>query len=361
MKTQRSPKPNSPFTKFVSDGLSWILAILGIVLIGFLARQFASDILVLFLILLSIAAVFISFLLIYLKTKIDKNSKTRLSDSLEEGNANCDIPPVPVGAYDDQWEEAYLRALTSQSLQSDLNKAILCNLPILNNTVSPARHYEVDRSLVVLLTPNTSSEDTLNSICKNACETVSLNLIQGNEGCVSENWFSQSIENLIRAAVILVNIDEKNPIVFYQLGIAHALGKNVICISRRTNNVQFDILQNRMLSYKDDSELAQLLQIALKQYSEYLDQEQRKTTPSTMVLPDEVALWRELNVYAAVNYHRELQEGFAKINVRRLKPSSKPLTYVLSKKASSNPARRTVSAVLNHIGEKIVMKNSVDL
>lgn len=50
---------------------------------------------------------------------------------------------------------------------------------------------------------------------------------------------------------IIADCSERNPNVFYELGIAHSLGKKVICITNNTQNIPFDINQIRCLKYEN--------------------------------------------------------------------------------------------------------------
>ena len=64
---------------------------------------------------------------------------------------------------------------------------------------------------------------------------------------------------IVKSRIIIANIDGKNPNVFYELGIAHALGKPTILISKSIENMPFDIQQNRVVLYKDNDDLEEKL------------------------------------------------------------------------------------------------------
>lgn len=49
--------------------------------------------------------------------------------------------------------------------------------------------------------------------------------------------------------IIICDCTDKNPNVFYELGIAHAIGKNVICITQHAEDIPFDIKQIRYIKY----------------------------------------------------------------------------------------------------------------
>lgn len=65
---------------------------------------------------------------------------------------------------------------------------------------------------------------------------------------VSDLW-----DMIQRAKVLLAELTTKNPNVFYELGLAHAIGKPVILVSETMDDVPFDLQQLRVILYdKDD-------------------------------------------------------------------------------------------------------------
>lgn len=63
------------------------------------------------------------------------------------------------------------------------------------------------------------------------------------------------------ATVLLADLTGKNPNVFYELGLAHAIGKPVVLVSNTIDDVPFDLRSLRVLIYdKDDEEWGTRLQ-----------------------------------------------------------------------------------------------------
>jgi hypothetical protein len=56
-------------------------------------------------------------------------------------------------------------------------------------------------------------------------------------------------QGIRRSDVVAADISGHNPNVFYELGLAHALGKEVILISQATEKLPFDISTSRLLTY----------------------------------------------------------------------------------------------------------------
>lgn len=55
-----------------------------------------------------------------------------------------------------------------------------------------------------------------------------------------------------KSRLIIADVTDKNPNVFYELGLAHAIGKPVIIITQRKEDVPFDIAYIRYLIYTDN-------------------------------------------------------------------------------------------------------------
>jgi hypothetical protein len=84
-----------------------------------------------------------------------------------------------------------------------------------------------------------------------------------------------------RAKIILADLSGKNPNVFYELGLAHALAKPAILVTESMDDVPFDLRALRVLIYNKNSpswgeKLKQAIVQSVKEISE---------TPTNAVLP----------------------------------------------------------------------------
>jgi hypothetical protein len=55
--------------------------------------------------------------------------------------------------------------------------------------------------------------------------------------------------SILNAEVILCDMSDRNPNVFYELGLAHAIGKPVVLISRKKDDIPFDLRHIRVILY----------------------------------------------------------------------------------------------------------------
>lgn len=56
-------------------------------------------------------------------------------------------------------------------------------------------------------------------------------------------------ESINSARFLIADVTDRNPNVFYELGIAHALGKDVIIITKSINDIPFDTRHIRHIVY----------------------------------------------------------------------------------------------------------------
>ena len=54
------------------------------------------------------------------------------------------------------------------------------------------------------------------------------------------------------AKVIVADLTERNPNVFYEVGLAHAIGKEVILLAQSVEDIPFDLRHLRTIIYKND-------------------------------------------------------------------------------------------------------------
>jgi hypothetical protein len=57
-----------------------------------------------------------------------------------------------------------------------------------------------------------------------------------------------------RARVVIADLSGKNPNVFYEAGIAHTLGRDVILAAQSMDDVPFDLRPLRTVTYLDNGE-----------------------------------------------------------------------------------------------------------
>jgi hypothetical protein len=114
---------------------------------------------------------------------------------------------------------------------------------------------QVDPRLVFVLTPfNERFQESFDTIAA-ACRDVGLHCLRGDEEQVQGDLMSHILRSIVKARLIIANIDGRNPNVFYELGIAHALDKVTILVTKSIKSAPFDLRAKKLIIYQDMNEL----------------------------------------------------------------------------------------------------------
>jgi hypothetical protein len=89
-------------------------------------------------------------------------------------------------------------------------------------------------------------EDHIVNVCnKLNCSSKRADHLYGSREVMKDIW-----ELIHNSNTIVADCTERNPNVFYELGIAHTLGKKVIIITQNTDDIPFDIRHIRYIKYE---------------------------------------------------------------------------------------------------------------
>lgn len=125
--------------------------------------------------------------------------------------------------------------------------------------------YKVVPHTVFCLMPFNRNYDKLYSNIRQICEDNDIKCQRSDEVVEPGLILKQILELILESQLILAVIDGRNPNVFYEIGIAHALGKTVILLAEDTKaNKVYDISYNRMILYSSMIDLKKKLGNALK-------------------------------------------------------------------------------------------------
>jgi hypothetical protein len=108
--------------------------------------------------------------------------------------------------------------------------------------------------LFVLMPFKSKMENVYHNHIKKIGETLQLN-VQRADDSFSAGPFMEKVWNGICAArLILADCTEKNPNVFYEIGMAHSVGKKVVLITRSEADIPADIKHFDYIPYVYDPE-----------------------------------------------------------------------------------------------------------
>lgn len=131
----------------------------------------------------------------------------------------------------------------------------------------------IDRRKVAVIMPFSGDFDDVFKTIKETCKTLELDCFRSDDIWNKSEIIQDIFELLYSSKIIIADITGKNPNVFYELGIAHTLGRKVIPISQTRSDVPFDIQHHRILIYLNNDEGRIELQRALANRLESINTE----------------------------------------------------------------------------------------
>jgi hypothetical protein len=127
----------------------------------------------------------------------------------------------------------------------------------------------VDEKLILVLTPFSAEEQEAFDTIQRTCAKAGFRCIRGDEEFTPSDILSHIVRLIVKARIVIANVSSRNPNVFYELGIAHALGKQTIIVSKGVDDVPFDVAGLRILIWHSYEELSsQLTQTLLRTVAE---------------------------------------------------------------------------------------------
>lgn len=117
--------------------------------------------------------------------------------------------------------------------------------------------------LVAVMMPFDASFSAVYNAIQGAAEDTGMRCRRADE--IWENpAIIQDVVNLIdRAKVVVCDCTGRNPNVFYEIGIAHALGRDVVLLTQSEHDVPFDLRHLRYIRYLNNGEGLQELRAKL--------------------------------------------------------------------------------------------------
>jgi hypothetical protein len=100
---------------------------------------------------------------------------------------------------------------------------------------------------------------------KKAIEQMDMNCMRADDIFNNKSIINDIWRNINEARIIVADLTHRNPNVFYEVGIAHTLGKEVILISQEENDIPFDLRHIRTIFYKNTYRGVQQFEVTLKE------------------------------------------------------------------------------------------------
>ena len=115
----------------------------------------------------------------------------------------------------------------------------------------------VEPNSVSLLMPFNSRYYSRYEVIKDTCSKNGFDCKRSDQSHATGILLRQIVEMILKSQLVIALLDGKNPNVFYEIGLAHSIGKPVILIANMQdkNEMPFDISSDRLLLYSSMNDL----------------------------------------------------------------------------------------------------------
>jgi len=161
-------------------------------------------------------------------------------------------------ATESRWRDVNHLLIASQARQPDANPTPRPNMSseFFRAAGVLAEEIQVEPNLVFVLTPFHSEYQKEFDVIASVCRGLGLTAMRGDEEFVEGEVFPHILKLIARARLIIANVDGRNPNVFYELGIAHAMNKTTILVAPRPDDVPFDLRTKRLVLFESTEDLS---------------------------------------------------------------------------------------------------------
>jgi hypothetical protein len=102
---------------------------------------------------------------------------------------------------------------------------------------------------IAVMMPFSKDFDEVYATIRESCESVGMKCHRADEVWKDTAIIQDVFDLIFTSSIIIADLSRKNPNVFYEIGIAHTLGKFVIPIAQSTDDIAFDVGHHRVLKY----------------------------------------------------------------------------------------------------------------
>lgn len=132
---------------------------------------------------------------------------------------------------------------------------------------------EINNDLVSVMMPFDAGFDDVYEALKRSTKEMDLECLRADDIWEHPKIIQDVVSLIQRSRVVICDCTGRNPNVFYEIGIAHTLGKDVILITQNEGDIPFDLRHLRYLKYLNNREGMEELSERLKSRVETIIQE----------------------------------------------------------------------------------------
>jgi hypothetical protein len=147
--------------------------------------------------------------------------------------------------------KAFKQIMSREYFQAPKTRGSLANQQLTETELFPKKQFKVDDRLCFILMPFDEKYSSVYDNIRHATEEMGLKAKRADNIFNVKPIIHDVWEHINKAKFLIANLSGKNPNVFYEVGLSHALNKKVILITYSMKDVPFDLRHLRCIVYKD--------------------------------------------------------------------------------------------------------------
>jgi hypothetical protein len=173
-----------------------------------------------------------------------------------------DIPPISNAALQQMASEldieGYELSRTHWAIKDvDLFRVLLKKQPFarISPKVFKVEEFgDMDNRLISVMMPFASTFDKVYETLQQVSSKLSLKCLRADDIWEHDAVIQDVVSLINRSRIVICDCTGRNPNVFYEAGIAHTLGKDVILITQNEADIPFDLRHIRYVTYLNNNE-----------------------------------------------------------------------------------------------------------
>jgi hypothetical protein len=126
-----------------------------------------------------------------------------------------------------------------------------------------SEHEAIEQDLVSAMMPFDAGFNDVHQSIRAAAAATQMRCQRADDIWENHEVIQDVVSLIDRSKVVICDCTNRNPNVFYEAGIAHTLGREVILITQSENDIPFDLRHLRYIRYLNNAEGRLLLTQAL--------------------------------------------------------------------------------------------------
>ncbi len=175
---------------------------------------------------------------------------------------DSDIPPIPNTTIQKMSAELdinkYELSRTHWAIKDvNLFRVLLKNQPFAKITPKVFELDEfgvTDNNLISVMMPFANQFDEVYETLKSVASNLRLKCLRADDIWEHDVIIQDVVSLINRSRIVICDCTNRNPNVFYEAGIAHTLGKDVILIAQNESDIPFDLRHIRYVTYLNNNE-----------------------------------------------------------------------------------------------------------